>query len=239
MIATTKASDCLLPNNCTSVDAGVRYEDKIGLITMMVLLSTILLCMIILLTLPKSIQDSIFNFVLQQHPEQSFSYIDVGLYKTRHTMYRKEVFSQMMCGRSSKHQPSMHLSEDLKEMFGVTSAAKKAVHNNLLLHNSITKMGGRPFMNDSNETRSKHPELVVTMVENDFRSGRNSAPLMDDRDCKVGPVRRHSFSGAIDTDDASGSCHYSRSIQPKRTGSLKQVEMCQLNVDSNLSSDIV
>lgn len=62
----------------------------------MVLLSLILLFMLILLCLPKSVQDTVIQWITRQTPDQSFNYIDVGLYKTRHSMYRKEVYSLAM-----------------------------------------------------------------------------------------------------------------------------------------------
>ncbi|CAH8593529.1 unnamed protein product [Dicrocoelium dendriticum] len=67
-----------------------------GLFVMMFLLTCILFMMVILLLLPKSVQDAIFRWISCQGPDASFNYIDVGLYKTRHSMYRKEVYSLAM-----------------------------------------------------------------------------------------------------------------------------------------------
>ncbi|OON19218.1 hypothetical protein X801_04917 [Opisthorchis viverrini] len=65
---------------------------------MLVILSLTLFFMCLLLLLPKSAQDAVFRFISRQSPDQSFNYIDVGLYKTRHSMYRKEVYSMAMQG---------------------------------------------------------------------------------------------------------------------------------------------
>ncbi|GAA51377.1 hypothetical protein CLF_106010 [Clonorchis sinensis] len=89
--------------NSSNVNATNIYElqaedPRIGLIVMLVVLSLTLFFMCLLLLLPKSAQDAVFRFISRQSPDQSFNYIDVGLYKTRHSMYRKEVYSIAMQG---------------------------------------------------------------------------------------------------------------------------------------------
>ncbi|VEL27587.1 unnamed protein product [Protopolystoma xenopodis] len=72
-------------------------EDKSpSLVVLLIALSGFLMLMIISLFLPKHVQDQLFRLLLRQKPDQSFNYIDVGLYKTRHSMYRKEIFSAVM-----------------------------------------------------------------------------------------------------------------------------------------------
>ncbi|KAF8564603.1 hypothetical protein P879_04843 [Paragonimus westermani] len=86
---------------------GVEHDDLTvengsWVLAMFVILSLVLLLMIVLLSLPKSMQDSVFRCVSRESPDQTFNYIDVGLYKTRHSMYRKEVYSLAMQGNRSK-----------------------------------------------------------------------------------------------------------------------------------------
>ncbi|VEL24846.1 unnamed protein product [Protopolystoma xenopodis] len=58
-------------------------------------LSLILLVMIISVLLPRKMQDVLFTACCLSNSE-NFNYIDIALYKTRHSMYRKEVYFQSM-----------------------------------------------------------------------------------------------------------------------------------------------
>ncbi|TGZ61949.1 hypothetical protein CRM22_007713 [Opisthorchis felineus] len=84
--------------NATNIYEPPTEDPRIGLIVMLIILSLTLFFMCLLLLLPKSAQDAVFRFISRQSPDQSFNYIDVGLYKTRHSMYRKEVYSMAMQG---------------------------------------------------------------------------------------------------------------------------------------------
>ncbi|CAH8650826.1 unnamed protein product, partial [Heterobilharzia americana] len=85
-------------NSVMSLVNSEKVELQPGLIALVSLMAFILLIMIATLLLPKSIQDNIFQLILNQTPDQTFNYIDVGLYKTRHSIYRKEVYSLAMQG---------------------------------------------------------------------------------------------------------------------------------------------
>ncbi|CAI2735450.1 unnamed protein product [Schistosoma spindalis] len=85
-----------------------KVELQPGLIALVSLMALILLIMTAILLLPKSIQDNVFQLVLHQTPDQTFNYIDVGLYKTRHSIYRKEVYSLAMQGNQSKKKFEAH-----------------------------------------------------------------------------------------------------------------------------------
>lgn len=71
-----------------------------GLLTLIIIMALVLFIMMAVLILPKSVQDSLLQFCFRQTSDSSFNYIDVGLYKTRHSIYRKEIYS-LMLGRKT------------------------------------------------------------------------------------------------------------------------------------------
>ncbi|CAH8668355.1 unnamed protein product [Heterobilharzia americana] len=95
-------------NSVMSLVNSEKVELQPGLIALVSLMAFILLIMIATLLLPKSIQDNIFQLILNQTPDQTFNYIDVGLYKTRHSIYRKEVYSLAMQGNQYKKKDEGH-----------------------------------------------------------------------------------------------------------------------------------
>ncbi|KAL3311720.1 hypothetical protein Ciccas_009697 [Cichlidogyrus casuarinus] len=66
----------------------------LGLIILIVFLSLVLFLMISALLASISQQDP-FKCLCKDSKE-NFNYIDIGLYKTRHSMYRKEIYSRAM-----------------------------------------------------------------------------------------------------------------------------------------------
>ncbi|TPP66344.1 hypothetical protein FGIG_11882 [Fasciola gigantica] len=177
-----------------SVEINADYRHS--LIAMMVLLALVLLFMLILLCLPKSVQDTIIRCITRQNPDQSFNYIDVGLYKTRHSMYRKEVYSLAMqtnrgkrtarANAASTVKPSS-VSERLKTRFDVSSnrinTSNVIVNNNSHVSSTDCNNIGHDLSKDAevtdvippdepqrNRPSSYHqkPELFVTLVTNEI-----------------------------------------------------------------------
>ncbi|KAK4474886.1 hypothetical protein MN116_001996 [Schistosoma mekongi] len=95
-------------NSISLIISPEKVELQPGLIALVSLMALILLIMTAVLLLPKSIQDNVFQLVLHQAPDQTFNYIDVGLYKTRHSIYRKEVYSLAMQGNQSRKKFETH-----------------------------------------------------------------------------------------------------------------------------------
>ncbi|TNN16947.1 hypothetical protein EWB00_000070 [Schistosoma japonicum] len=95
-------------NSISLIISPEKVELQPGLIALVSLMALILLIMTAVLLLPKSIQDNVFQLVLHQTPDQTFNYIDVGLYKTRHSIYRKEVYSLAMQGNQSRKKFETH-----------------------------------------------------------------------------------------------------------------------------------
>lgn len=65
-----------------------------GLIVLIALLAGFLLFLIVMLLFPAGCQNRLCR--LLRGDTENFNYIDVGLYKTRHSMYRKEIYLQQM-----------------------------------------------------------------------------------------------------------------------------------------------
>ncbi|VDQ07743.1 unnamed protein product [Trichobilharzia regenti] len=103
-----------LSNSTVLLTTSEKVELQPGLIALVSLMAFVLLVMIATLLLPKSIQDNLFQLILNQTPDQTFNYIDVGLYKTRHSIYRKEVYSLAMQGNQYRKREETHtlLSSD-------------------------------------------------------------------------------------------------------------------------------
>lgn len=172
-----------------SIEINTDYRSS--LVAMMVLLSLILLFMLILLCLPKSVQDTVIQWITRQTPDQSFNYIDVGLYKTRHSMYRKEVYSlAMQTNRRTKPSTTITSPESkcLAQQIDASSNNIIISNNNVIdsddKHNSSIR--DNKIRNDrSQETETisllspdgaqvnkpfiyhKKPEVLVTLVTNE------------------------------------------------------------------------
>ncbi|KAL3317729.1 hypothetical protein Ciccas_003606 [Cichlidogyrus casuarinus] len=67
---------------------------KIHLILLISLLALVLVWMILCVITPKSLEW--FLCICRNNKEGKFNYIDMALYRTRHSMYRKEVYSANM-----------------------------------------------------------------------------------------------------------------------------------------------
>ncbi|VDP42826.1 unnamed protein product [Schistosoma margrebowiei] len=138
-----------------------KVELQPGLIALVSMMALILLIMTAILLLPKSIQDNVFQLVLHQTPDQTFNYIDVGLYKTRHSIYRKEVYSLAMQGNQSKKKFEAHTL--LSSNNNINSSRSK--HNNqsketstkpIISSVSVSENYDRPNQCSSSSLTSKH-----------------------------------------------------------------------------------
>ncbi|CAH8675673.1 hypothetical protein MS3_00004172 [Schistosoma haematobium] len=148
-------------NSMVFIISPEKVELQPGLIALVSLMALILLIMTAILLLPKSIQDNVFQLVLHQTPDQTFNYIDVGLYKTRHSIYRKEVYSLAMQGNQSKKKFEAHTL--LSSNNNINSSRSK--HNNqsketstkpIISSVSVSENYNRPNQCSSSSLISKH-----------------------------------------------------------------------------------
>ncbi|XP_018646595.1 hypothetical protein Smp_162390 [Schistosoma mansoni] len=137
-----------------------KVELQPGLIALVSLMALILLIMTAILLLPKSIQDNVFQLVLNQTPDQTFNYIDVGLYKTRHSIYRKEIYSLAMQGNQSK---------------------KKFEAHTLLSSNSSINSSKFKHNNQSKETTTKPIISSVSVSEDYHRPNQRSSSSLTNK----------------------------------------------------------
>ncbi|CAH8587623.1 unnamed protein product [Schistosoma turkestanicum] len=131
-------------NSVVLIISPEKIELQPGLIALVSLMALILFIMTAILLLPKSIQDNVFQLILHQAPDQTFNYIDVGLYKTRHSIYRKEVYSLAMQGNQSK---------------------KKFEAHTLLSSNTTINPSRHKYNNQSKETTTKPTFSSVSVLE--------------------------------------------------------------------------
>ncbi|VDP67132.1 unnamed protein product [Echinostoma caproni] len=174
MISTYSTNWTETPSWFPSVEINTDYRSS--LVAMMIFLALILLFMLILLCLPKSAQDTVIRWITRQNPDQSFNYIDVGLYKTRHSMYRKEVYSLAMQTNRRRPvrtkipslAPSLSVSERLKQHFDVTSTGLGNSYSASPDRLPDTELVDVLQRGDAQPVRvsvgHKKPELVVTLI---------------------------------------------------------------------------
>lgn len=84
-----------------------KYKPQ--LFALISVLSFVLFMMIVFMILPMQYQNCIME--LFSSKVGKFSYIDIGLYKTRHSMYRKEVYQHEMSKSNNSKKSSKNLDE--------------------------------------------------------------------------------------------------------------------------------